>query len=303
MKSEETTQAGRDAEDARANLEASLDRLRSRLSPGGMLDEGLSLVRDGGVAQFTRNLGQQAKNNPLPVALVGAGLAWLMLARRDRGSYGYGSDGYDVQRSARSARNGAAATVSGFADSASDAASGFANSASDAASRFADSASGAASRMADGMNAMRDRAGQAYESAAGTAADASNRMYQAADATRHKAARFQRAAGDRLTSLMREQPLLLGALGLALGAAIGCMMPRTEAEDRLMGRASDDLKDRALDTLREQSDKAMQVAERVYDSAMQEGEQAVADAGWTEPARAKSESEESRKPGIADIPS
>lgn len=276
MKSEATTHATRDAEQARASLEASLDRLRARFTAGSMLDEGLSLVRDGGVAQFSRNLGRQAKNNPLPIALVGAGLAWLMMARRD-----HRSDGHDTLGSARSMGNGVAATASNFADSASD----------------------AASRMADGMRAAQDRAGQAYEMAADTAANASDRVHQTADATMHQAARFQRAAGERIASVMREQPLLLGALGLALGAAIGSVLPRTQAEDRMMGAASDDLKERAVETLQEQSGKAMEVAERVYDSAMQEGEKAAADAGWTESAPAESDIKQSRKPGIADIPS
>ena len=38
---------------------------------------------------------------------------------------------------------------------------------------------------------------------------------------------------------MHEQPLLLGALGLAAGALIGALLPTTEAEDRLLGDARD----------------------------------------------------------------
>jgi len=39
--------------------------------------------------------------------------------------------------------------------------------------------------------------------------------------------------------LMEEQPLMLGALGLAIGAALGAAFPRTESEDRLLGGRSD----------------------------------------------------------------
>jgi hypothetical protein len=41
----------------------------------------------------------------------------------------------------------------------------------------------------------------------------------------------------------RDQPLVLAGIGLAVGAAIGAMLPRTEAEDQFMGDASDELKE------------------------------------------------------------
>lgn len=250
-------QAERDAEHARANLELSLDRLRSRLTPGSMLDEGLSLVRDGGVAEFGRNLGRQAKNNPLPIALVGAGLAWLMLARKDRPVR-------DLEQNYRTAEGDASATAA-----------------------FADGAARTASRMTDGVHAAQVRAGEAYDSAATAAADATDQVRRASDATMQGAERLRREASDRMSTLMREQPLVLGAFGLALGAVIGAALPRTDAEDRVMGATSDQVKAGALDAVQEQAGKVAAVAERVYDSAMQEGEKAAADAGWVEPSENK----------------
>ena len=34
----------------------------------------------GGIGDFARNLGNEVRANPLPVALIGAGLAWLMMS-------------------------------------------------------------------------------------------------------------------------------------------------------------------------------------------------------------------------------
>jgi hypothetical protein len=42
--------------------------------------------------------------------------------------------------------------------------------------------------------------------------------------------------------LLHEQPLMLGALGLAAGALIGALLPTTEAEDRFIG----DMRDKAV---------------------------------------------------------
>jgi hypothetical protein len=44
---------------------------------------------------------------------------------------------------------------------------------------------------------------------------------------------------EGFNSLLTEQPLLLGALGIAIGAAIGAALPATEQEDRLFGSVRD----------------------------------------------------------------
>jgi hypothetical protein len=44
-------------------------------------------------------------------------------------------------------------------------------------------------------------------------------------------------AREGFNTLLEEQPITLGALGLAVGAAIGAMLPSTEQEDRLLGPA------------------------------------------------------------------
>ena len=46
-------------------------------------------------------------------------------------------------------------------------------------------------------------------------------------------------------SMLNEHPLALGAIGLAIGAVVAAMAPRTEKEDKLMGQARDDLLDKA----------------------------------------------------------
>jgi hypothetical protein len=46
-------------------------------------------------------------------------------------------------------------------------------------------------------------------------------------------------------SMLNEHPLALGAIGLAIGAVVAAMAPRTQKEDQLMGQARDDLLDKA----------------------------------------------------------
>lgn len=96
------------------------------------------------------------------------------------------------------------------------------------------------------------------------AADAKDRMQSgarsaksAAVAVSGKASRVKESVGDRMTEagerarlqsdrvrqglsqLLEDQPLVVGAIGIAIGSALGAALPRTDAEDRLMGEASD----------------------------------------------------------------
>ncbi|HEY7639723.1 MAG TPA: DUF3618 domain-containing protein [Steroidobacteraceae bacterium] len=75
-------------------------------------------------------------------------------------------------------------------------------------------------------------------------------------ATRERlyAAREQtRRAQHRMTSVVTEQPILLGSLAVAIGALIGAVVPSTQYEDRTVGQ----IRDRAME-------RAKQMGERQY---------------------------------------
>lgn len=75
-------QLERETEQTRAEIADTLDELRARMTPGHILDQLTDRMNAGATAAFARNLRDQAVNNPLPVALLGTGLAWLMVAGR-----------------------------------------------------------------------------------------------------------------------------------------------------------------------------------------------------------------------------
>jgi len=62
----------------RSRVESTIDQIQERLSPGQLVDELLSYGKNHGGGDFVANLGRSATSNPLPIALVGIGLAWLM---------------------------------------------------------------------------------------------------------------------------------------------------------------------------------------------------------------------------------
>jgi len=69
----------REAEDARAHLADALDELRVRLTPGNVVDQLTDYARQGPAAEFLRNLSRDIQENPLPLLLIAAGMAWMFV--------------------------------------------------------------------------------------------------------------------------------------------------------------------------------------------------------------------------------
>ena len=96
------------------------------------------------------------------------------------------------------------------------------------------------SGLREGIDSMRDRAGNLT------------------DATRQQ---WDRARGG-VDYLVREQPLALGAIGLAVGAVVAAMAPRTQKEEQLMGEASRNVMEKAKEAGSQQIEKAQQAVQQ-----------------------------------------
>lgn len=77
----------REIELQRQRVESTIDQIQDKLSPGQLVDELLAYTKGGG-GEFVASLQRNVTANPLPVALLGVSLAWLMAkpagAARDR---------------------------------------------------------------------------------------------------------------------------------------------------------------------------------------------------------------------------
>jgi hypothetical protein len=120
-----------------------------------------------------------------------------------------------------------------------------------------------------------------------TVAGAATRAVDAADYAYARAksgaaadkARLARDRGGSAIGLLVQGPLARGALGLLAGAAAALMMPRSTAEDRLIGPAGDWLREQAANLGREAVERAQHVAERTVDVAAELVRNAINDAG------------------------
>ena len=86
-----------------------------------------------------------------------------------------------------------------------------------------------------------------------------------------------RQQADRLkqsvTGMAHEQPLLLGAIGLFFGAAIGAALPESQAERRWLGPARDE----TVDKLKQQGKQAFQQVRDAAQRGVDEVKKAVSD--------------------------
>ena len=257
MATKETARLEHEAEETRARLEQTLGELRARMSPGQLMDQATDYFRHNSGRAFVSNLRDEVVHNPVPVALIGAGIAWLALSgtmgrRRNGGRMHMERDWGDTAATAQDlAHDGGGMSA---AERARRTAEGWVDDARDAVSDMGDRASTAYDET---IGRARETAADWSEGASATADDVRERAADMYDETKggvrrmaRKAAGYGRAARDAvqpdgsLVNFCREQPMLVAGLGLAVGAALAAMIPSSRAERQVMGETSREVQDR-----------------------------------------------------------
>jgi ElaB/YqjD/DUF883 family membrane-anchored ribosome-binding protein len=211
-------QLERETEEERARISETLDELRARMTPGHVVDRLVDYATDSSGGMFFRNLRQQAVDNPVPVALVGAGLAWLAIAGRRHNSTNRTSADSLILRTTDkiSAAGDRMADRSRHAtESASDTASKWTGQARSAAADLGQRGQATASKLQDTAretaDSVTDTASSAYAAASQLAGDATSRaqgvarsaidsVAETASTAYDAAADQARRAGDKLQS-------------------------------------------------------------------------------------------------------
>jgi len=239
----------RDAEIARANVAETAESIRNKMSPGQLIDEFAGLFTEGENSAVLSNLKAQIRDNPLPVVMVGAGLAWLM--------FGQGISG----KSERPTSSGQEPQRGAFGSSATAGATnqpGEQGLVGDVLSSVADTTDSVAGLTASVVQ--------------GVATDVGEHLGNTARETRLAAENATRGATQAAQDLFQREPLAIAALGLAVGTAIGAMLPRTALEDEQMGRYRDKALDAAEGLIGMGVDEAKQAAGEAYEALKDEAD-------------------------------
>ncbi|MCE7032553.1 DUF3618 domain-containing protein [Lysobacter sp. GX 14042] len=104
------------------------------------------------------------------------------------------------------------------------------------------------SDTADGARETLDDARERLQEAGHTA---SEKAHDAADSVRRGAHR----ASDGFQRMLDDNPMALGAIGIAVGALLGGLLPPTQKEDELLGATRDRVADRTRKAMHEAGDR------------------------------------------------
>ncbi|HYG62432.1 MAG TPA: DUF3618 domain-containing protein [Thermoanaerobaculia bacterium] len=271
-------------ERTRADMDETFDALEAKLTPGQLLGEVWSLTKGGSTAGASK-LWRVAKEYPMPSAVIGLGLGWLLLESSRGEEHGRTSSRYnrDFDRYGATGRAGYTGT-SRFASSyGSGSYTGTTRYESDFDTDYGtdfEGDTGSEGRLSSAAHSAKDKvtgvAHSAKHAVGGAAHNAKEKAGDVADRARYRAselrgqARYKaRQARTGFWQMMESNPLAMGAATLAVGVLAGLAIPSTRKEDELLGETRDhlveDLKSRGQEAL----DKGKQVAEATVDTVKQ----------------------------------
>ncbi len=296
--SEDELEASRaQIEQTRSELSSTIDAIQEKLSPANIAQQAKDTVKEATVGKaqemvsnagnaatdvvsnagssakgFGSNLLDTIKGNPVPAAIAGIGLGWLFMSRNKGGSstqyYADRSDGYPAGYNPGNSGYYAASNSANY--QAGDGQSSVSDRVSKTQDKVGDLAGQAQNKVSDVASSVGSTAGQAAETVQDTAGQlASNAQYGA-----------QRAQSAFQQSL-QSNPLAVGVVSLALGAAIGLSIPETDKENELLGETRDDVVQQAQQTVSEKAQQVQSVAQQAVGAAKDAASDAAQQQGLT----------------------
>jgi hypothetical protein len=196
------------------------------------------------------------RENPLAAGLIGAGIAWMLFG----GTKGLGTAASVATNVA--ARAGSAATTAGNAVT-----DGLTKVGSKAAS-MKDAASEIVGSVA---SIVPDMSLPDTERASEVGADARSMISEQLTSAAAKGSEYGKVLQSKLSESLERQPLLLGAIGLAVGAGIASTFGSTAVEGSLMGEQGAPVREKLQGLAGDIKDRASKVVADVKEEAGRQG--------------------------------
>lgn len=259
----------REVEQTRGEIDRTVEALKDKMTPGQLIDELTQSLKGTGAADMVGTLGAQVKENPLALAMVGAGMAWLMIGKgssqTSQATQGglFGALGSHADPRTTSGGSQPSDPVGDYGASAGSLTAGVtdtgaAGGLTSGAAHMAHQASDLAGEVAD---RVQQTAMQLKDQVMGQAGHAKHGVQAAGGQALRTGQGMQRGFMD----MLEQEPLIIGALGIAVGAALGAAMPATGMEDRTFGA----LRDKALDEGRTRLGEGISVAKDAAGAALE----------------------------------
>jgi ElaB/YqjD/DUF883 family membrane-anchored ribosome-binding protein len=274
---------------------------RAQEAMGTAMDTARETMDNVGERITSSTIYETIRENPIPAAMVAVGLGWLFMSgRRQRSDDTRSIRHYDYDRGyGASSRGGYPSYESqpgyrGYQQPQTYYPPAYSGEQTGAAHTAPQSGQGpgVAGRVGEAVGDVRERvgevagqaretvgrvAGEARETVGRVAGEVQERAGEMAERTRYQAnrlsgeARYQaERAMDGTQRFIQENPIAASCVALGLGAALGLLLPETNAENRMMGDTRERFVDRAQEVAQQAGEKAQAVAHRAVDTVKQE---------------------------------
>jgi hypothetical protein len=329
---QDPVQIQEDIEQTRAEMSQTIDAIQDRLSPDALKQQAKDKVKEATIGKVqdtvsnatqtvsdavssvtdavtgrhpSRDTGDYMrykgsglvgtiKENPIPVALIGVGVGWLLKRasnrnvgsqpyyyRPERGTIGWGeprsplfTEGYrQHERYTPPMQYGQYQQTQ--------------YSSYDTSRRQGDT-EGFAASVQDAAGTVQERAGQMTQQVGQMAGQVGEQVGQVAGQVGEQVGQLPgmaRTQADEVRYWYRRQinesPMMLGVAAIGVGALAGLLLPETERESQLMGEKRDELVDRAQTMAQETVQKVQAVAEDVGANVQQTVQQSAQEQGLT----------------------
>jgi ElaB/YqjD/DUF883 family membrane-anchored ribosome-binding protein len=328
--SEETEQIRAKIEETRSQMGETIDAIQEKLSIQNIseqvreqvseqINSAIKTAKDsvykatvenlGKAGKFMQNIGKEiskteagkyARKNPFPLVLIGLGiglLAYEGFGKKERRAYRY-SDQDNDNRNRGSRETGAISTLKSATGKIGDTASNAYGAVSETTGNALESVKGAASSA---YGSVTDTAGKAYSSVTDTASKVYSSATDYAGTAYDKAGEYGNQAREKYDYYIEENPLAVGAVALAVGAAVGLAIPATRYENEVMGEYSQQLLDKAQTAAGGLVDRVKEVASEAKTTLTEEVKTSLDETKKTIAAEAKNQgfiADDSKKAGF-----
>jgi len=198
-------------------------------------------------SDFVASLQNAVRENPISAALIGMGVLWLFMGGSNTSLAG-GEGRKSIFGTTAEGAGHATGAVREAGRQVGNAAGAVAETASNLV-RQGSAAAGEAASNAVGQAA--DLVTTAYNSTTDVASQAAGQVSAAVQGLHGTGSEWGNTVQKNIADMFERQPLLLGAIGVAIGAGIAASLPTTEAENELMGGVSDALRETVTDKIGE----------------------------------------------------
>lgn len=264
----ETDRIEADLARTRARMDSRLDELQDHLTPRQMVNDAFAYFRGGDGADFTHDLVAKARANPMPVALVGLGIAWLMASSADSASARHDTGAHDFESRLRQAEGTVVrsgdddATYADRLHAARGKALGVARDASETAVSYRQ-------RVTEALAAARDGARRRSHDITQNANDAFGKVRDSAGqsgAALQKGTQTMASSTRDTLSSLAGNPFALGAIAAVVGVVAGSLLPTFEQEEGLLGSTATKLRTAGRDLAQDVVDRGGSIAGETLDA-------------------------------------